>query len=131
MSAKEEMDKLKLRASWLDELLTATKTEGPFFRNDRSTNLFLPVRIENKWLLMVSEPTLRETYAVVFDEWEWDEPRVHKILTYLTEEIKQVTLGMGFKLLKIPHLEQDEKWSLRMQGDKTKLQVWKYFKTTH
>ena len=76
MSAKEEMDKLNLRAPWLKELLTATTTEGPFFRNDRFTNLFLPVRIEGKWLLMVSEPKPRETYAVVFEEWEWNEPRV-------------------------------------------------------
>ena len=64
-------------------------------------------------------------------EWEWDEPRVHKMLNYLTEEIKQVTLGMAFKLLKIHHLELAEKWKLRTQGDITKLQVWKYFKTTH
>ena len=77
MSAKEEMDKLNRRASWLDELLTATTTEEPFFKNDRCTNLFLPVRIEGKWLLMVSEPTPRETFVVVFDEWEWNEPRVH------------------------------------------------------
>ena len=76
MSAKEEMDQLNLRASWLCELQTATTTEEPFYKSDKGTNLFLPVRIEDKWLLMVSEPMPRETFVVVFDEWEWNEPRV-------------------------------------------------------
>jgi hypothetical protein len=71
------MDQLNLRASWLSELQTATTTEEPFYKSDKCTNLFLPVRIENKWLLMVSEPMPRETFVVVFDEWEWNEPRVH------------------------------------------------------
>ncbi len=56
-----------------------------------------------------------------FDDWEWNEPGVHEILVFLTEEIKQVTLGMGFKLPKIYHLEKNEKWTLRTQGDKSKL----------
>ena len=108
MSAKEKMDSLNLRTTWLKELLSAIKAEGPSFNNDRPTNLFLSVRIEGEWLLMVSEPMTREILTVVFDEWEWNEPRVHEILVYLTEEIKQVTLGMGFKLPKIYHLEKDE-----------------------
>ena len=70
MSAKEEMDKLNLRTSWLDELLTATTTEEPFFKNDKCTNLFIPVRIEGKWLLMGCERIPRETFVVVFEEWE-------------------------------------------------------------
>ena len=44
------------------------------------------------------EPTLRETFVVVFDEWDWNDPKVHEILVHLTGEIKQVTVGMGFKL---------------------------------
>jgi hypothetical protein len=125
------MDKLNQRALWLNELRTATTTEEPFYKTDKCTNLFLPVRIEGKRLLMVSEPTPREILTVVFDEWDWNEPRVHEILVYLTEEIKQVTLGMGFKLPKIHYIEKDELWTLRTQGDKTKLQVWKYFKADH
>ena len=108
MSAKEEMDKLNLRKKWLDEMQTATTTEEHFYKTDKCTNLFLPVRIEGKWLLMGSEPMTRETFVVVFEEWEWNDPRVHEILTYLTEEIKQVTLGMGFKLQRLHHLEQAE-----------------------
>jgi hypothetical protein len=57
---------------------------------------------------MGCEPIPRETFVVVFEEWEWNEPRVHEILTYLTKEIKQVTLGMGFKLQRLHHLEQAE-----------------------
>ena len=41
--------------------------------------------------------------AVVFDEWDWNEPKVHKILNYLTGEIKKVTLSMRFRLPNIIH----------------------------
>jgi hypothetical protein len=80
ISDEEDLSKLNLCPKWLDELAAATKKEGPFFRNEKFTELFLPVRIDDKWMLMLSTPSTRETYAVVFDEWEWDEPKVHKIL---------------------------------------------------
>ena len=56
MSTKEKMDSLNLKTAWVKELLTAVKAREPSFNNDRPTNLFLPVRVEGKWLLMVSEP---------------------------------------------------------------------------
>ena len=98
LSTKEKMDSLNLKTAWVKELLTAIKAREPSFNNNIPTNLFLPVRVEGKWLLMVSEPMSRETFVVVFDEWDWNDPRVHEILVHLTGEIKQVTVGMGFKL---------------------------------
>ena len=105
MSTKEKMDSLNLKTAWVKELLTAIKAREPSFNNNIPTNLFLPVRVEGKWLLMVSEPMSRETFVVVFDEWDWNDPRVHEILVHLTGEIKQVTVGMGLKLPWIQLLE--------------------------
>ena len=129
MSDEEELDKLKLRAEWLNELQTATKTEGPFFNNDRFTQLILPVRMGGNWLLLASDPEKRETFTVMFNKWDWNEPKVREILVYLTKIIKIVTIDMGFRLFSISHLENTKEWKLRLKGDKIKLRVWKYFNT--
>jgi len=83
--------------------------------------------VGGNWLLLASDPEKRETFTVMFNKWDWNEPKVREILVYLTKIIKKVTVDMGFRLFSIPHLENTKEWKLRLKGDKIKLRVWKYF----
>ncbi len=53
----------------VNEVATHTKE---FFDYDKFSELFLPVRVQGNWILIICVPEAKSIYTVVFNEWDWD-----------------------------------------------------------
>ncbi len=43
-----------------------------FFDYDKFSELFLPVKVQGNWILVLCVPEVRGIHTVVFNEWVWD-----------------------------------------------------------
>ena len=56
---------------WEQAVLEAIAHESKAFKNERYTEIYLPLRIVDKWMMVVCDPGLKRTWLVAFDLWEW------------------------------------------------------------
>jgi hypothetical protein len=76
----------------------STAREVPFDKGLYS-ELYLPIRVESKWLLLVCSPCERVTHTIVFDRWDWEHPNIIKVLEMMAEQLKRLVLSQGLAIM--------------------------------
>jgi hypothetical protein len=56
------------------------------------SEIYLPVRLNGHWLLLICAPYDKHTYTVVFGPWDWENPDVIRVLEKLAEKLKSLIL---------------------------------------
>jgi hypothetical protein len=66
--------------SWKETVSKEVDCERSPFEKALYSDLYLPIRMLGKWLLLVSSPCERVTHTIVFDRWDWEHPNAVKAL---------------------------------------------------
>jgi hypothetical protein len=90
---------------WVDSVNNVATHRKEFFHRDRYTDLFIPVRVQGNWLLVICVPEMRGIHTVVFNEWEWDQEEVHNLLDEIAKLIRDVAFQTR---LNLPGIFQEE-----------------------
>ena len=73
--------------------------ESKFFDGEKFTEIYLPLRIKGKWIMLVADPQVRKTWRIIFDEWEWNDPLVENALEAVAAGLKRLILDLRLKVV--------------------------------
>jgi hypothetical protein len=105
--------------SWKDTVSKEVDCEKNSFNKGAYSELYLPIRMVGKWLLLVCAPGERVTHTIVFDRWDWEHPDFIKVLEMVADQIKRLVLNQGLTLRASKKTEKDTAWPM-MRDDKHK-----------
>ena len=49
--------------------------------------VYLPIRLNGEWIILICAPYDKLTYTVVFSPWDWEFPDVIRVLEKLAEKL--------------------------------------------
>jgi hypothetical protein len=64
---------------WENMVVMETAHESKFFDGEKYTEIYLPLRIKGKWIMLVADPQVRKTWRIMFDEWELNRPTIGEL----------------------------------------------------
>jgi hypothetical protein len=76
--------------SWESTVLLETAHESKFFDREKYTEIYLPLRIKGKWIMLVADPCIRRIWRIIFDEWEWNDPLVENAIVAAAKGLKRL-----------------------------------------
>jgi hypothetical protein len=62
------------------------------YHTDKYSEIYLPVRHNGEWVLLICAPYDKQTCTVVFGMWDWEHPDMIKVLEKLAEKLKSHVL---------------------------------------
>jgi hypothetical protein len=83
---------------WMDKVSRVTLHEDKFYDYKKFSEIHLPVRIKNKWVMLVSDPKIRSYQVVVFDEWDWNDSAVARALVLLAFKLRNLVISAQLML---------------------------------
>jgi hypothetical protein len=83
---------------WMDKVNRVTLHEDKFYDYKKFSEIHLPVRIKNKWVMLVCDPKIRSYQVVMFDEWDWNDPAVSRALVLLAFKLRNLVISAQLML---------------------------------
>jgi hypothetical protein len=80
-------------------VLLDTAHESKFFDSGKYTELYLPLRIKGRWIMLVANPYIRRIWRIIFDEWEWNDPLVENAIEAAAKGLKRLIISLRLKLV--------------------------------
>jgi hypothetical protein len=61
--------------------------------------VYLPIRLNGEWILLICAPYDKLTYTVVFGTWDWEFQDVIRVLEKLAEKLKSLILKENLPII--------------------------------
>jgi hypothetical protein len=118
---------------WENMVVMETAHESKFFDGEKYTEIYLPLRIKGKWIMLVADPQVRKTWRIMFDEWELKDPLLENSLEAVAKGLKRLIIDLRLKLVDDNWLgeRKEAMWPFpRDTKDEKKIHTIKFYNTT-
>jgi hypothetical protein len=82
----------------MSKVRDVTLHKAKFYDYTKFSEIHLPIRVMNKWVMLICDPKIRSYQIVAFDEWEWNDPAIVKMLEVLAFKLRNLVISAQLRI---------------------------------